>query len=85
MRPQKARRGSDDLRLTHSTAGRSIASVVAAAADPCYADTGDEHLEVPTEMVQRAASAWTGQPVSSASVEEMTEVDQWTVQTRLAI
>ena len=36
-----------------------------------------------TEMVQRIAAAWTGQPVTSASVEEVTEVDQWTLQTRL--
>jgi hypothetical protein len=48
-----------------------------------YADTGDEQGDVSTEMVQRTASAWTGQPVSSASVEEVTEVDQWTLQTRL--
>ncbi len=48
-----------------------------------YADTGEEQGEVSTEMVQRLASAWTGQPVSSASVEEITEVDQWTLQTRL--
>ena len=28
-----------------------------------YADTGEEQGEVPTEMVQRLASTWTGQPV----------------------
>ncbi len=49
-----------------------------------YADTGEEQGEVPTELVQRLASTWTGQPVSGASVEEVTEVDQWTLQTRLA-
>jgi hypothetical protein len=49
-----------------------------------YADTGEEQGEVSDEMVQRLASTWTGQPVSSASVEEVTEVDQWTLQTRLA-
>ena len=43
----------------------------------------EEQGEVSTEMVQRVASAWTGQPVSGASVEEVTEVDQWTLQTRL--
>jgi hypothetical protein len=48
-----------------------------------YADTGEEQGEVSDEMVQRVASAWTGQPVSLASVEEVTEVDQWTLQTRL--
>jgi PepSY-associated transmembrane protein len=48
-----------------------------------YADTGEEQGEVSDEMVKRVASAWTGQPVSLASVEEVTEVDQWTLQTRL--
>jgi hypothetical protein len=49
-----------------------------------YADTGEEQGEVSTELVQRIASAWTGQPISTASVEEITEVDQWTLQRRLA-
>jgi hypothetical protein len=48
-----------------------------------YADTGDEQLEVPMDMVHRAAAAWTGQRTGTATVEEMTDVDQWTVQTRL--
>jgi len=48
-----------------------------------YADTGEEQLAVPMEMVHRAAAAWTGQPVETARMEEITEVDQWTVQTRL--
>jgi hypothetical protein len=48
-----------------------------------YADTGEAQGEIPMEMVQRAAAAWTGKPVSTASVEEVTEVDQWTLQTRL--
>src|SRR5262245_5232446 len=48
-----------------------------------YADTGDEQLEVPMDMVHRAAAKWTGQDVKSATVEEMSDVDQWTVQTRL--
>jgi len=48
-----------------------------------YADTGDEQLEVPMDMVRRAAAAWTGQKVETATVDEMTDVDQWTVQTRL--
>jgi hypothetical protein len=50
-----------------------------------YADTGEEQGEVSTEMVQRIASAWTGQPVADAAVEEVTEVDQWTLQTRLGL
>jgi hypothetical protein len=48
-----------------------------------YADTGEEQLAVPMDMVYRAAAAWTGQPSETATVEEMTDVDQWTVQTRL--
>jgi hypothetical protein len=48
-----------------------------------YADTGAEQGDVPTDMVHRIAAAWTGQPVSAASVTEVTEVDQWTVQNRL--
>ena len=48
-----------------------------------YADTGGEQLEVAMDMVRRAAAAWTGQKVETATVEEMTDVDQWTVQTRL--
>jgi hypothetical protein len=46
-----------------------------------YADTGEQQIEVPKEMVQRAASAWTGQPTTSAKVESLEEVDQWTLQT----
>ena len=49
-----------------------------------YADNGEEQGEVSDEMVQRLAATWTGQPVSAASVEEITDVDQWTLQTRLA-
>ena len=48
-----------------------------------YADTGEEQLAVPMDMVHRAAAAWTGQRAETATVEEMTDVDQWTVQTRL--
>ncbi len=33
-----------------------------------YADTGDEQIEVPEEMMERLVSAWTGQPVSAATV-----------------
>src|SRR4030095_12670696 len=44
-----------------------------------YADTGEEQLFVSNEMVQRAASALTGQPVSTGPVEHVEEVDQWPV------
>jgi hypothetical protein len=46
-----------------------------------YADTGEQQLEVPKAMVQRAAAAWTGLPVETAKVDVLEEVDQWTLQT----
>ena len=45
-----------------------------------YADTGEEQVEVSTQMMQRIASAWTGQSVSATRVEAVEEVDQWTVE-----
>src|SRR5688572_8838736 len=48
-----------------------------------YADTGEEQIEVPREMVERAASTWTRQPATAARVEAMEEADQWTVQAPL--
>jgi hypothetical protein len=75
----------DDLRLT-SFDGRPAYRVGGGrdgGSPVLYADTGEEQGEVPIEMVQRAAAAWTGQTVSSATVQEVTEVDQWTLQTRL--
>jgi hypothetical protein len=45
-----------------------------------YADTGEEQVEVSTEMMQRAVAAWTGKPASAARVESIDEVDQWTLQ-----
>lgn len=48
-----------------------------------YADTGEEQIEVPKAMADRIASAWTGQPVSAATVESIDDVDQWTVQSRI--
>jgi len=45
-----------------------------------YADTGEEQIDVPREMIDRAATTWTRQPLSAAGVERVEEVDQWTVQ-----
>ena len=45
-----------------------------------YADTGDEQSRVSSQMIDRVASAWTGQPASLARLREVEEVDQWTVQ-----
>jgi hypothetical protein len=45
-----------------------------------YADTGDEKPdEITPELMLRVAAQWSGQPASSASVREVTEIDQWTV------
>ena len=49
-----------------------------------YADTGEEQLEIPDAMVRRIAESWTRQPAANARVERVTEVDQWTVQMRIA-
>ena len=80
---QKLGVDADDLRLS-SYDGRPAYLAGRGGGGPVlYADTGEEQGEVSTEMVQRLASAWTGQPANTASVEEVTEVDQWTLQTRL--
>jgi hypothetical protein len=49
-----------------------------------YADSGDEQGEVPMSMVRRLAEAWTGLPAGEASIEQVRQVDQWTIQHRLA-
>ena len=48
-----------------------------------YADTGEDQIEVPDAMMNRAASAWSGQPVSAATIEPVEEADQWTIQSPL--
>jgi hypothetical protein len=74
--PGQIRLNSFDGRPVYRVGGFGGQSIV-------YADTGEEQLEVPMDMVRRAAASWTGQRVDLATVEEMTDVDQWTVQTRL--
>ncbi len=44
-----------------------------------YADDGQPQTKFPPELNLRTAAAWTGQPASSARVEEMSSEDQWTV------
>jgi hypothetical protein len=76
---------ADDLRLS-SFDGRPAYRVGDGRGDGgpvLYADTGEEQGEISIDLVQRIASTWTGQPVSTASVEEVRDVDQWTLQTRL--
>jgi hypothetical protein len=45
-----------------------------------YADTGEEQIFAPPEMIQGIAVAWTGQPSNAVKMESVEEVDQWTVQ-----
>jgi hypothetical protein len=45
-----------------------------------YADSGEEQKTASPQVIQRAASAWTGQSVDLARVQSVKEVDQWTVQ-----
>ncbi len=49
-----------------------------------YADTGDEQIDVSRAMVDRIASAWSGQAPGAATVLRVDEVDQWTLQIRIA-
>ena len=48
-----------------------------------YADTGEAPGEITRDMVPQIAAAWTGQPAGTARVEEVQEVDQWTLQSPL--
>jgi hypothetical protein len=48
-----------------------------------FADTGEERGDVSMDMVARIAAGWTKQPANTARVDEVTEVDQWTLQTNI--
>jgi hypothetical protein len=48
-----------------------------------YADTGEEQGPASAGVRDRAAAAWTGQPVNDADVESVTEIDQWMVGNQL--
>ena len=56
----------------HFRTGRSEAIV--------YADTGEQQDYFTAELNLRTAAAWTGQPASAAQLEEVTEPDQWTLE-----
>ena len=45
-----------------------------------YADTGEQQDVFPPELNLRTAAAWTGQPGQSATVAEVAEPDQWTLE-----
>lgn len=44
-----------------------------------YADTGELQDVFPPQLNSRTAAAWTGQAAASATVETVTEPDQWTL------
>lgn len=44
-----------------------------------YADDGTVHQHVDAAMIDRAAVAWTGRPLTEATKQAVGEVDQWTV------
>jgi hypothetical protein len=48
-----------------------------------YADDGSRPTDVNDALIDRVATAWTKQPLSSAKKESVTEVDQWTVGAQL--
>ena len=74
--PGQARLNTYDGRPAYRfRAGRSNAIV--------FADTGEERGDVSMDLVARIAAAWTSQPANAASVTEVTEVDQWTLQTNI--
>jgi hypothetical protein len=75
--PGALRLSSFDGRPAYRTGGRGGGAVL-------YADTGEEQGDVSMDMVRRLASSWTGKPADEAAVQEVTEVDQWTLQSRLA-
>jgi len=78
VRPDQLRLTTFDGRPAYRTGGGRGGGPV------LFADTGEEQEDVSAELVQRIASAWTGQPVSSATVQEVLEADQWTLQTPLS-
>jgi hypothetical protein len=45
-----------------------------------YADDGTRQEQCSDELALHLASAWTSQPGNRAQVQEMTDVDQWTIQ-----
>jgi hypothetical protein len=45
-----------------------------------YADNGAPQIGVSNQMMDRIASAWSGQAVSTAYLAPIEEVDQWTIQ-----
>ena len=72
-----------DVRL-NSFDGRPVYRFRATGGDAIvYADTGEEQIDVPREMRDRAAARWSSQPIAAAAIGEVTDVDQWTVQSGL--
>ncbi|MES1254517.1 MAG: PepSY domain-containing protein [Acidobacteriota bacterium] len=70
--PSRVRLSTFDGRPAYRFETDGVESVV-------YADTGEEPGPVSRAMMDRAASAWTGQPASTATIARLDRVDQWTV------
>jgi hypothetical protein len=69
--------GRPVYRFDGGRGGRRGSSRVGAAM--VYADDGTVQTKVDDAMIDRAASAWAGRPISEAKKESIEEVDQWTV------
>src|SRR5262249_34861219 len=48
-----------------------------------FADDGSQHRDVDAAMIDRAAVAWSGRPLSEATKTAVEEVDQWTLSSEL--
>jgi hypothetical protein len=53
------------------------------AAQMVYADDGTVQGEYSKDLLLRIASHWAGRPANSAAIQEVTAIDQWTVQAGL--
>jgi hypothetical protein len=88
LSPEEAAAGIDEspspsqIRLT-SFDGRPAYRFGGEGGRIVFADTGDEPKLAELALRERAASSWVGQPLSAATVESVTEIDQWMVGNRL--
>jgi hypothetical protein len=72
-----------ELSLSAAFDGRPVYHFASERVDvDVYADTGEERSGISNGVRDLIAARWTGQPVAAAQVEELREVDQWTVQRR---
>ena len=76
--PRQARLATFDGRPVYRFRGGRDEAIV-------YADTGEVQEEVTRAMADRIAAAWTSRSVSTADVDTLSDVDQWTLQQRAAM